>query len=169
MLCRVLAAFPLRGKPARAAGLRERKEGGVAGYILLAMVLIGVCVLAHYEAMQWTALKLLPRSHVLPMRSLVVVGVLVCMMAHLVEVAIFAGVLYAMGGKGHAGEFGYMHYFNSSIEAYTSLGYVEKSLTLAQRLISGVEALTGLVMIAWTASFTYLLMERYWRQRHGWN
>jgi hypothetical protein len=44
-----------------------------------------------------------------------------------------------------------------------------KSLTLGQRLISGTEALTGLVMIAWTASFTYLLMERYWRQRHGWN
>jgi len=96
-----------------------------------------------------------------------VVGVLVCMAAHLAEVAIFAAVLFALGGKGPAGEFGYMHYFNASIEAYTSLGYVEKSLTLAQRLISGTEALTGLVMIAWTASFTYLLMERYWRQRQG--
>jgi hypothetical protein len=141
----------------------------VAGYILLAMVLIGACVLMHYEVMQWTALKLLPRIHFLPTRSLVVVGVLVCMVAHLIEVAVFAAVLFALGGKGHAGEFGYLHYFNSSIEAYTSLGYVEKNLTLAQRLISGVEALTGLVMIAWTASFTYLLMERYWRQRHGWN
>lgn len=141
----------------------------MAGYILLATIMVAVSTLVHYEAMQWAALRLLPRIRFLPTRSLVLVGVLTCMAAHLVEVAIYAGVLYALGGTGHAGEFGYLHYFNSSIEAYTSLGYVEKSLTLAQRLISGTEALTGLVMIAWTASFTYLLMERYWRERHGWN
>ena len=33
------------------------------------------------------------------------------------------------------------------------------------RLIAGVEALTGLLMIGWSASFTYLEMERFWR--HG--
>jgi hypothetical protein len=167
MLCRVLAAFRPPGKTGSAA--ERQGEFCVLGYILLAIVLIGMAALAHYEAMQWTALKLLPRIRFLPTRSLVLVGVLICMVAHLAEVAIFAGVLYLLGGTGHAGEFGYLHYFNASMEAYTSLGYVEKNLTLAQRLISGTEALTGLVMIAWTASFTYLLMERYWRERHGWN
>jgi hypothetical protein len=29
-------------------------------------------------------------------------------------------------------------------------------------MVVGVEALTGLSMIAWTASFTYLEMQRYW-------
>ncbi len=129
MLCRVLAAFPPRGK---------RGSGP----------------------------KLLPRLR-FPIRSLVVVGVQICMAAHLLEVAIFAAVLFALGGRGHAGAFGDMHDFNASIEAYTSLGYVEKNLTLAQRLISGTEALTGLVMITWTASFTYLPMERYWQRLGG--
>lgn len=145
------------------------------GYILLAIGLVGACILIHYETMQWTALKLLPRIHFLPTRSLVLVGVLVCMIAHLVEVLMFGAVLYLMEGAvadlGTTGpeRFGFLNYVNASVEAYTSLGYVRSDLSQPHRLISGAEALTGLVMIAWTASFTYLLMERYWRQRHGWN
>jgi hypothetical protein len=30
------------------------------------------------------------------------------------------------------------------------------------RLIAGIEALTGLLMIGWSASFTYLQMSRNW-------
>ena len=29
-------------------------------------------------------------------------------------------------------------------------------------LVAGIEALTGLLLIAWSASFTYLTMERIW-------
>jgi uncharacterized membrane protein len=29
-------------------------------------------------------------------------------------------------------------------------------------MVAGMEALTGLLMISWTASFTYLEMSRYW-------
>ena len=32
------------------------------------------------------------------------------------------------------------------------------------RFLSGTEALTGFVMITWSASFTYLEMERFWRR-----
>jgi len=28
--------------------------------------------------------------------------------------------------------------------------------------MAGIETLTGLVMIAWSASFTYLAMEKFW-------
>ncbi len=30
------------------------------------------------------------------------------------------------------------------------------------RIVAGIEALTGLLLIAWSASFTYLTMERLW-------
>ena len=33
------------------------------------------------------------------------------------------------------------------------------------RLLAAVEALTGLVLIAWTASFAFLLMQRLWHDR----
>jgi hypothetical protein len=35
------------------------------------------------------------------------------------------------------------------------------------RLVSGVEALNGLLLIGWSASFTYLAMERYWPLHGG--
>ena len=31
------------------------------------------------------------------------------------------------------------------------------------RILAGMEALTGLLMISWTASFTYLEMGRHWK------
>ena len=33
------------------------------------------------------------------------------------------------------------------------------------RFVCGNEALTGLVLITWSASFTFLEMERFWRDR----
>lgn len=146
----------------------------MAGYIVLTLALVGASVLIHYEAMQWAALKLLPRIHFLPTRSLVIVGVLVCMAAHFLEIMLFAVVLYMLARLGLDVGYvdeparGFLDFVNSSIESYTSLGYGDsEQLTRVHRLMAGAEALTGLVLIAWSASFTYLLMERYWRQRHG--
>ena len=34
-------------------------------------------------------------------------------------------------------------------------------------IITGIEALTGLLMITWSASFTFLYMEKFWRLGHG--
>ena len=33
------------------------------------------------------------------------------------------------------------------------------------RLLTGIEALNGLVLIGWSASFTYLAMEEFWGER----
>lgn len=144
------------------------------GYILLTLGLVGTTVLIHYEAMQWAALRVLPRLNFLPTRSLVIVGVLVCMAAHFVEVMMFAAVLFVLSRLGFTVGYddglrrSFLDFVNASIESYTSLGLVDSNrMTPAHRLVSGAEALTGLVMITWSASFTYLLMERYWRQRHG--
>lgn len=55
-----------------------------------------------------------------------------------------------------------MHYVYFSAETYSSLGigdlYPEGNL----RFIAGVEVLNGLVLIGWSASFTYLAMEKFW-------
>jgi hypothetical protein len=33
------------------------------------------------------------------------------------------------------------------------------------RIIAGVESLNGLVLIGWSASFTYLSMEQFWEDK----
>jgi hypothetical protein len=35
------------------------------------------------------------------------------------------------------------------------------------RVVSGLESLTGLLLITWSASFTYLEMSRLWDVRRG--
>ena len=53
-----------------------------------------------------------------------------------------------------------------SVVTYTSLGFGDQVPVSHARLIAGVEALNGLLLIGWSASFTYLAMERYWPM-HG--
>ena len=51
-------------------------------------------------------------------------------------------------------------YFSAS--TYTSLGYGDIVPLGNAGLLAGSEALTGLVLIAWTASFTYFEMRAFW-------
>ena len=49
-----------------------------------------------------------------------------------------------------------------SAETYTSLGFGDLTPVGPVRLLAGVEALNGLLLIGWSASFLYLAMERFW-------
>ena len=56
-------------------------------------------------------------------------------------------------------------YFSAA--TYTSLGFGDLTPTGPVRLLAGVEALNGLLLIGWSASFTYLSMERFWVSPSG--
>jgi len=88
--------------------------------------------------------------------------------AHLVEVAIFAIGFYVVAEGFGAGSLegsltgNYRDYLYHSAVSYTSLGLGDVFPTGHLRLLTGVEALTGLLMITWSASFTYLEMTKSW-------
>jgi hypothetical protein len=50
-----------------------------------------------------------------------------------------------------------------SAVCYTTLGLGDIVPTGAIRFLVGTESLTGFVLITWSASFTFVEMERYWR------
>lgn len=52
-----------------------------------------------------------------------------------------------------------------SAETFTSLGLGDIVPTGPLRFLAGVEALNGLLLIGWSASYTYLAMERFWYAR----
>ena len=54
-------------------------------------------------------------------------------------------------------------YFSAA--TYSTVGFGDLSPVGAIRLMSGVEAMTGLLLITWSASFTYLEMSRLWVSR----
>jgi hypothetical protein len=48
---------------------------------------------------------------------------------------------------------------------YTTVGYGDLVPLGALRFLAAVESLAGFVLVSWSASFTYLVMERFWGQR----
>lgn len=52
-----------------------------------------------------------------------------------------------------------------SFVSYTTLGYGDIIATGDIRFLTGLEALTGLVLITWTASFMFIEMEKQWKER----
>ena len=58
-----------------------------------------------------------------------------------------------------------LDYFYFSIVSYTSLGLGDVFPHGHVRFLTGLEALNGLMLIAWSASFAYLAMGRLWPWR----
>ena len=52
-----------------------------------------------------------------------------------------------------------------SFTNYTTLGFGDIEPTGYIRFLTGLESLTGLVMITWSASFVFLEMQKYWPKR----
>lgn len=137
----------------------------------LAVALVALCILVHYEALR-VASTVLPRLTIRPRaRILFVMGA--AFLAHSLEVWIF-GVAYwliahslAIGDIAGKVTGTFPEYIYFSTVSYTSLGLGDLYPTGALRLLTGVEALLGLAMIAWTGSFTYLAMERFWTLHRG--
>ncbi len=51
-----------------------------------------------------------------------------------------------------------------SASTYSTVGFGDLAPVGAIRLLSGLESLTGLLLITWSASFTYLEMSRLWSE-----
>ena len=130
------------------------------------VLLVVLTTVVHYEVLRGLTLGL-PAIHIPPRVKLIVV-ILVAFAAHAVEVFMYAVGFYVLGGHFDGGTLGGTSatslkvciYF--SAETYTSLGYGDVLPSGPLRLLAGVEALNGLLLIGWSASYTYIAMERFW-------
>jgi len=104
-------------------------------------------------------------------RFRIVVGVFGGLLAHAIEIWIFTVAYYLMikaGGWGSlegntTGTIWDCAYF--SFTTFTTLGFGDIVPHGDLRYLVGIESLTGLVLITWTASFLYYEMQRYWDER----
>jgi hypothetical protein len=92
------------------------------------------------------------------------------LLAHTLEVWLFALVYFSMLQLGLGGLVGTFDtslidcvYF--SFTTFTTLGFGDIYPIGPVRYLTGLEALTGLVLITWTASFLFVEMEKYWERR----
>lgn len=134
--------------------------------ILACALLILMSTVLHYEALRVLNNRL-PGLDI-PSRSKLLVVMMGAFVAHMLEIALYGGALYLLvadlgvGGLVGAAGFSFANCMYFSAETYTSLGFGDLTPTGPVRLLAGAEALNGLLLIGWTASFTYISMERFW-------
>lgn len=125
------------------------------------------CVGIHYETIR-LLVKTLHRKADRKSRPVLIVTVLILLAVHLIEAAVFA-LAYRLVFLIHPeessllegpydGSFSDTLYFSLSV--YTTVGFGDIAPLGPVRLMVGIEALAGLVLITWSASFTFLIMQR---------
>jgi hypothetical protein len=136
--------------------------------VAAAALLVTLCFFTHLAVMERLSRRVYRSDKLVahPVR-LVLFGLFA---AHLVEVLFYAVVLSlfdwagfgTLAGDVSHGPGWFIDHFYFSIASYTTLGIGDIVPQGALRLLVGIEALNGLVLVAWSASFTYLVMERCW-------
>lgn len=136
---------------------------------LINIITVSIAVAIHYEFLFFLS-KTIRSLHIKP-RQRIVVGVFGALLAHAIEVWIFA-VAYFL--KNRSGLFGELSgnfdgslldcvYF--SFTTFTTLGFGDIEPLGDIRFLTGIESLTGLVLITWSASFLFFEMQKYWDSR----
>ncbi len=134
--------------------------------VFACLALVVLTTLLHYEALRGIS-AVLPKLHMDPRARLIVV-ILGTFAAHALEITLYAATIYllvhglAVGALGTAGGPGWTTALYFSAETFTSLGYGDVVPQGALRALAGVEALNGLLLIGWTASYTFVAMQHFW-------
>ncbi len=141
---------------------------------VVTLALFVSCVIIHYEGLRalsrWVAFGLLPPR--------IRIATLICgqFVLHLTEICIFALGFYMLANHLEYGELlnivydanpqfdpvSFADYVYFSSVAYTTLGMGEIVPVGPIRFLTGMEAVGGLLLITWSASFTFIEMQRYW-------
>lgn len=136
---------------------------------LINSLIVAMSVIVHYEFL-YRITCYIPKMGI-HHRYRIVFGVFVALVAHSLEIWIFALAYYFMN---HADGWGSLTgNFNGSLmdcayfsfTVFSTLGFGDIEPLGDLRYLTGVESLTGLVLITWTASFLYFEMQRYWDTR----
>jgi hypothetical protein len=141
----------------------------LAHLLVIAATLAAVagCVLLQYEYLivLWRRLSV----HGGHRRVKVLYAIFAVLLLHVLEICIFAIALWLLTGWPAVGRLageearGFFDYLYFSAVTFTTVGFGEIWPIGAIRLMCAVEAVTGFVLITWSAAFTYLEMERFWR------
>lgn len=140
--------------------------------LLVCLAVIALTTLMHYEVLSMLDRRL-PAMRV-PHRSKLLVVMSVMVLAHIAEMVVWGGVMWLLVHYTGVGtlrgdtDLSLIDCIYLSGETYTSLGFGSVVPSGHLRMLIGLEGLNGLLLIAWSASFAYLAMEKFWSgRRHG--
>lgn len=137
---------------------------------LTTLFVVAVAVVFHYEVIQmldrWCTRKERQPHVVFRQRPTILAVIFTLLMAHVAEIWLFGAAFWLLLHEGgHGAIVGYENislldciYFSAT--TYTTVGWGDVYATGNIRFLAGTEALVGFMIITWSASFGYLIMER---------
>ena len=134
-------------------------------------LVIAVSVIVHHECL--ILISRLLGMHREKARRKVLFGVFGTIIAHSIEVWIFAVAYYFLLANGSWGEMtgdfdgSFVDCVYLSFSCFTTVGFGDVVAVGPIRFLTVLEALTGLVLITWSASFLFLQMEKFWNLEQG--
>lgn len=134
--------------------------------MLASVVLIAVTTVIHYEALSLLNARL--PALAVPSRTKLLAVIFATFVAHMIEMMVYGVALFGLVSYMDVGSLTgkvpltLLNCIYFSAETYTSLGFGDVTPEGHLRLLVGVEALNGLLLIGWSASYAYIAMERYW-------
>jgi len=146
----------------------------IGEHLLVAVVAIAITamvVVIHYEGVHWLARRYATREPKRDRRAMLKI-IFALLGLHIVEIWCY-GLAYWVLTK--VPDTGFLHgqhgmdrifdAFYFSAATYSTVGFGDLSPVGALRMLAGLEAVTGLLLITWSASFTYFEMSRLWSRR----
>ena len=132
---------------------------------LINSLLITIAVTIHYEVLRLLSVTI-PKLQI-KHRLRVIVGVFGTICAHVIEIWMFGLAFYLLTQYGDFGSLG-SNFDGSLIDSvyfsftnYTTVGYGDIEPFGALRFLAGVESLTGLSLITWSATFMFIEMSKF--------
>ena len=135
--------------------------------VIATIAAVTACVLLQYEGLVlvWRALARYGGAR----RAKVVYAILSVILIHVLEIWVFGVTIWALLWWPAAGELAGPEYADIfecvylSAVTFSTVGFGDIAPVGPIRFLSATEALCGFVLITWSASFTYLEMEKFWR------
>lgn len=135
----------------------------------VALLVTALAVLIHYQSLHALARRYASREPRRDSRAMLTI-IFALLGLHILEIWCFGlaywGLSQVPGAGGVVGAHGMDTLFDAvylSATTYSTLGIGDLAPVGAIRVLSGLESLVGLLLITWSASFTYLEMSRHWR------
>jgi hypothetical protein len=131
------------------------------------MLIVILCVVLHYETLRLLTdfLPTPPHHH----RRRIVILILCLLLLHIVEIWIFGSGYYLLLQQDGFGELSHFNvtlfdatYFSATV--YTTLGFGDIVPTGPIRFLTGTEALSGFILITWSASYVFVEMLKTWKR-----
>jgi Ion channel len=134
--------------------------------LVCCLILLLTTTAIHYEVLRLLSFGL--GAMRIPARVKLNVVIVAAFTSHALQMLLYGVAYYGaihvldlgdlIGGTGSS----WANCLYFSAETFTSLGLGDLVPSGPVRMIAGAETLNGLLLIGWSASFTYLAMERFW-------